>query len=219
MPEAVNSKRRYRSGRRSAQAADTRDAVLEAACRLFVTTGWQKTTIAAIARTAGVSVETIYAVFGNKLALLEALVTRAIRGAAPETPLLDQAVPRALAAETDQHRQVVIFAADIAAVLSRVAPLAAVVRSAAETDPQMATLYRQLHNGRRNNLHFVIRALLANGALRVDEAGATAQLWRLASPELFLLLRDVEGLSSEAYAEWLTATLSAILLPLSLIHI
>jgi AcrR family transcriptional regulator len=214
MPESVNPKRRYQSARRTAQAADTRVAVLDAAQKLFVETGWQKTTIAAIARAAGVSSETIYAVFGNKTALLEALVTLAIRGAQPETPLLEQAVPRAIAAERDQRRQLHIFACDIAQVLSRVAPLIAVVRSAAESDPQLSALYRQLHAGRRHNLGAVADALLANGPLRarLDRDAATSAIWRLASPELFLLLRDVDGLTTEDYADWLAATLSATLL-------
>lgn len=214
MAEPVNPKRRYQSARRSAQAADTRSAVLDAARTLFVDTGWQKTTIAAIARAAGVSAETIYAVFGNKTALLEALVAQAIRGAQQQTPLLEQAGPRAIAAETDQRRQLDIFAHDIAQVLSRVAPLVAVVRSAAEGDPELSVLYRQLHAGRRRNLDAVAGALLANGPLRenLDRDAATSAIWRLASPELFLLLRDVDGLDAEAYAGWLAATLAATLL-------
>lgn len=214
MAEPVNPKRRYQSARRSAQAADTRSAVLAAARTLFVDTGWQKTTIAAIARVAGVSAETIYAVFGSKTALLEALVAQAIRGAQPQTPLLEQAGPRAIAAETDQRHQLDIFARDIAQVLSRVAPLVAVVRSAAEGDPELSALYRQLHAGRRRNLDAVAGALLANGALRagLDRDAATSAIWRLASPELFLLLRDVDGLDTEAYAGWLAVTLAATLL-------
>ena len=214
MAEPVNPKRRYQSARRSAQAADTRGAVLDAARGLFVDTGWQKTTIAAIARAAGVSAETIYAVFGSKTALLEALVALAIRGAQPQTPLLEQAGPRAIAAEHDQRRQLDIFARDIAQVLSRVAPLVAVVRSAAESDPQLAALYRQLHAGRRRNLEAVAEALLANGPLRenLDREAATSAIWRLASPELFLLLRDMDGLTTEAYADWLGETLAAALL-------
>jgi AcrR family transcriptional regulator len=214
MVEPVNPKRRYQSARRSAQAADTRGAVLDAARGLFVEAGWQKTTIAAIARAAGVSAETIYAVFGSKTAMLEALVALAIRGAQPETPLLEQAAPRAIAAEPDQHRQLEIFARDIAQVLSRVAPLVAVVRSAAESDPQLSALYRQLHAGRRRNLEAVAEALLANGSLRdgLDREAATSAIWRLASPELFLLLRDIDGLTTEAYADWLATTLAATLL-------
>jgi AcrR family transcriptional regulator len=214
MAEPVNPKRRYQSARRSAQAADTRSAVLDAARALFVDTGWQKTTIAAIARAAGVSAETIYAVFGSKTAVLEALVAQAIRGAQPHTPLLEQAGPRAIAVETDQRRQLDIFANDIAEVLSRVAPLVAVVRSAAEGDPELSALYRQLHAGRRHNLDAVAGALLANGPLRagLDRDEATSIIWRLASPELFLLLRDVDGLDTKAYAGWLAATLAATLL-------
>lgn len=214
MSDRVNPARRYRSDRRSAQAAGTRRAILVAARELFVADGWQKTTIAAIARKAGVSPETVYAVFGNKRAVLDTLLTAAVRGAAPDTPLLEQPTPRAIAAETSQQRQLAIFARDIAAVLSRMAPLMAVVRSAGETDQQLADLYRNLHAGRRRNLQFVIEALRANGPLRqATVADATAQLWRLVSPELFLLLRDQEGMTPEDYADWLADTLAVTLLP------
>lgn len=214
MTEAVNPKRRYASARRSAQAADTRGAVLDAARDLFVREGWQKTTIAAIAREASVSNETVYAVFGNKRAVLEALVVRAIRGQQQETPLLEQPGPRAIAAQTDQRRQLTLFAQDITQVLSRVAPLVAVVRSAAEADDEIENLYRQLHTGRRRNLEFVADALIANGPLRdgMDREKTVETVWRLASPELFLLLRDISGLSPEAYADWLSDTLAAALL-------
>lgn len=214
MTEVVNPKRRYRSTRRSEQAADTRAAILDAARELFVVDGWQKTTIAAIAKAAGVSAETIYAVFGNKPALLEALVTAAIRGAQHETPLMDQPGPRAIAAEPNQRRQLEIFARDITQVLFRVAPIVAVARSAAESDPQLADLYHALHAGRRRNLQFVADALLANGPLRngQNSATATSTIWRLTSPELFLLSRDVDVLTEDDYTTWLSATLTSTLL-------
>ena len=61
MLETVKPKRRYRSTRRSEQAAGTRAAVIDAARQTFMRDGWQQTTIAAIAQRAGVSAETVYA--------------------------------------------------------------------------------------------------------------------------------------------------------------
>ncbi len=213
--EPVKPKRKYASRRRANQATDTREAVIAAARQLFIGAGWQGTTIAAVARAAGVSNETIYAVFGNKQALLRAVIERAVRRADPTVPLLEQAGPGAILAAADQRAQLAMFARDITEVLGNVADLMAVVRMAAATDAELAALYRGLHEGRRRNLSFVARALLEKGPLRhgMDAEAATALIWRLASPELFLLMTDIEGLKAKSYAEWLTGALVDALLP------
>jgi AcrR family transcriptional regulator len=214
MDDPVKPKRRYASARRNEQAADTRAAIIAAARRLFVSTGWKATTIAGVAREAGVAAETVYAAFGNKQGLLKAVIEATIRRGQPDVQLLEQAGPKAIAAAATQREQLVLFAHDITQVLGGVAELMAVVRAAAETDPEMAVLYRGLHAGRRRNLGFVATALLARGPLRggMSEPEATAVLWRLASPELFVLLKQVEGLDAEAYADWLAKMLQAAML-------
>jgi AcrR family transcriptional regulator len=214
MNDPVKPKRKYDSSRRAVQAADTKKLVIDAARALFVASGWQATTIAAIARVAKVSPETIYSTFKNKETILKAVVEKAIRGDRPDTPLLAQGGPSAIAQATRQPEQIALFAKDIARVLSNVAEVMAVLRSAAEADPNLLKLYAALHEGRRRNLSFVAAALIGNGPLRddMDASTATTHLWRLASPELFLLLTKVEGLSTEAYSQWLRETLEAQLL-------
>ena len=101
MTDRVKPKRRYRSPRRAAQAKETQQAILDVAGKLFVATGWSRTTIAAIAEAASVSKETIYAVFGNKRAILQRLISDAIRGSTPDLPLLEQPGPREIKADKD----------------------------------------------------------------------------------------------------------------------
>ena len=214
MDDVKPSPRRYRSPQRLRQAAETRESVLTAARAVFLAQGWSQATIAGIARQAKVSNETVYAVFGSKAALLQELVARAVRGDAPAIPLTDQEMPRRIAAETDQSRQLDLFADDIAAVLERVAPLMDVARGAAAAADDIAGLLAGFHRGRRKNLEWFAAALLRNGPLRdgMDAVQAGAVLWRLASPDLFLLVRRVEGLSTEAYAAWLAQSLKLLLL-------
>lgn len=214
MKEVKPAKRPYRSPRRAAQAAQTREAILAAAERQLVDAGWKNTTIASIASAAGVAPETIYAGFGSKKMLLQELVVRAVRGAAPAIPLVHQPERQALAEEKNQSRQIDLFASDIASVLDRVAPLMDVVRSAAEGDDEIVALYAELHRGRRKNLEWFAETLLQSGPLRngMDTTAVTDVLWRLASPELFLLVRRVEKLSSGYYVNWLATTLKALLL-------
>lgn len=214
MPDVKLRTRTYRSPKRAADAAETREDVLAAARELFVEKGWTKTTVAGIASKAGVSAETIYAGFGTKKALLMELIVRAVRGARPNTPLLEQETPAGIAQETDQARQIELFCDDIAKVLGRVAPLMEIARSAGETDAEIATLHSELHRGRRRNLEWFAGALLRNGPLRngMDERKAGSILWRLASPELFLLMRRVEGTSERSYAGFLATSLKLLLL-------
>jgi AcrR family transcriptional regulator len=215
LSEPVKPKRKYASTRRAGQAAETREAVIAAARAMFISAGWQGTTIAGVARAAGVSAETIYAVFGNKQALLRAVLERAVRRTAPEVPLLDQQGPQAVAAATDQRTQIALFCQGITEVLGSVAELMAVVRMAATSDADLAVMYRDLHAGRRRNLAFVARSLGEHGPLRngMDADAATTLMWRLASPELFLLMTQVEAVTPSAYAEWLEQALIDALLP------
>ncbi|KQV08837.1 TetR/AcrR family transcriptional regulator [Devosia sp. Root105] len=215
MTEQPEPRRKYQSRLRQQQAADTRGAIVAAARRLFIANGWQGTTIAAVARAAGVSAESVYAVFGNKSALLLGVVQSAVRRGDPATPLVEQAGPRAVAAARDQAEMLRLFARDIVQVLLSVAEIVAVLRVAAEADPEMAKVYDAIHAGRRENLALVAKALAGKGPLRdgMSEAAALAQIWRLASPELFLMLTRIEGFTPEQYAAWLEHTLGQLLLP------
>ena len=60
MSDDVKPRRRYDSTRRQAQAARTRQDILAAAHDLFLERGYAGTTLAAIAKAAGVVVETVY---------------------------------------------------------------------------------------------------------------------------------------------------------------
>ena len=64
---------RYSSPLRRQRAADTRDRIAVAARELFAVNGFAGTTIAGIAAKAGVSVQTVYATFGTKGAIVSAL--------------------------------------------------------------------------------------------------------------------------------------------------
>lgn len=215
MSEEPRKRRAYRSRVREDRAAKTRAAVIAAARKSFIRDGWQATTIAAVAGAAGVSAESVYAIFGNKTQLLLAVVQAAVRRSEPDTPLVEQAGPQAVASAPDQATALRLFAEDITRVLSAVADMVAVVRVAAQADPAVEGVYRTIHSGRRENLRVFARALSGKGPLRgsLSEDDVLDEVWRLASPELFLLMTRTEGLSLPAYARWLECTLGRLLLP------
>ncbi len=84
----------YHSPRRQEAAAQTRQAILDAARRLFAERGYAATTIQEIASAARVAVATVYASVGGKPRLLDELVT----SAAADTRL-QEAADRVAAAE------------------------------------------------------------------------------------------------------------------------
>lgn len=82
--------RRYDSSRRARQAAQTRADIVLAAGKVFRESGWSGATLAAIAREAGVAVETIYSGFGSKSGVLKAAFDAAIVGDADPVRLVDR---------------------------------------------------------------------------------------------------------------------------------
>jgi AcrR family transcriptional regulator len=212
MPDDVKARRPYRSVRRREQAVETRERVLDAAALLFGRRGFESATIAAIAAEAGVSAETVYAGFRNKRTLLGELIRRAVRGA-ERSPVPLQAGPQALAAVTDQREQLRLFAADVSLRLERVGPLVEVLTTAALSEPELAGLLSKIHSERLENLRVLVTALSANGPLRLASEEALDTVWALASPDLYRLLTQTRSWSREAYCEWLSASLAALLLP------
>jgi|SRR5579862_6385159 len=204
-------RRSYRSPRRREQAERTRERVLDAAAALFVERGFDGASVGAIAQAAGVSDETVYGRFQNKRALLGELVQRAVRGDDP-APVLEQPGPRAVAAATDQHEQLRLFAADIVLRLERAAPLLAVVAGAARSEPELAALLGRLHGERLKNLRRFVEVLASNGPLRLRDDRAAETVWAVTSPELHQLLVRVGGWTRRRYTQWLSETLEALLL-------
>jgi AcrR family transcriptional regulator len=204
-------RRPYRSRVRQEQAERTRSQILDAAAKLFVERGYDQASIAAIATEAGVSPETVYARFRNKRTLIGELMQRTVRGSDPR-PIPEQDAPRALAAETDQRVQLRLFAGDLVSRMERAAPLAAVVASAARSDPELAKLYARLQRNRLENMATFVDALAANGPLRVPGDQALDTVWALTSPELHQLLLGTRGWTSDHYRDWLVDSLVATLL-------
>lgn len=215
MTQSSKPKRQYNSTRRQAQANETRKQILDSAKKLFSLQGYSGATIDSIAQEAGISPETIYAVFGNKRTILTSLIDLSVGGDNLPIPLLQRSGPQAVLEENDPVRVLKLFAQDISAILERVAPIFEITRIAAKTDTDIADLLKNMLDQRMRNLEVVTQHLSALGSLRegLDEAKATENIWVTTSPEVFnLLLRD-RGWTKEQYIHWLSDTLIRLLLP------
>ena len=210
MNEDGSPRRAYRSDRRREQAQETRRRMLEAAGRLLAQRGYAGTTIAAVAREAGVAPETVYAAFRNKRTLVGELVRASVRGAGSAPPASEQAGARAVAAAPAQADQIRLFAADVSARLERVGPVLEALAAAAE--PELAQLRANVDRDRLEGMRRFVSALERHGPLRLDAGAAAETVWALASPELHSLLRGRRGWPPERYSAWLGEALAAVLL-------
>jgi AcrR family transcriptional regulator len=169
----------------------------------------------AIAGEAGVAVQTVYAAFGTKRAILSRLVDIAVVGDERPVPLLEREGPQAVVHERDQRRQIAMFAQGITEIMGRVSPLFAVIRAAAPAEPEIATLLGGLLQQRLEGMRFFVDALAANGSLRagMTRGRAAETVWALSSPEVHRLFTVTRGWSPKRYEAWLQDMVEAALLP------
>ena len=215
MPEPVKT-RRYDSPVRREQARQTRAAVVQAAQRRFLADGYASTTLAAVARDAGVSVDTVYAVFGSKRGLLAAVMDVNVGGDDEPLDVLDRELPQRMRAESDQRRQISLFATGMAGELERMRPLDDVLRSAAAADPDVAAARHEQNDVQRHAaMATVVGWVRARGQLRseLDDAAAADVVWTLTSPEVHHMLLTTRGWTRSQYETWLRETLERALLP------
>ncbi len=195
-------KRRYDASGRRAAAERTRAQVLHAARELFLTRGYARTSVADIARTAAVSVDTLYAAVGRKPQLLLAVHDMELAGGDAPVDAEQRDYVREIRAEPTAIGKISIYAAALAQILPRTVPLLISLRTAGETDPECGELYRTITERRARNMRLFAADLRGTGELRADlDDDAVADLvWSMNGPDYFEALRS-RGRTPEQYAE------------------
>jgi AcrR family transcriptional regulator len=200
-------KRSYKSPLREEQARQTRERILDAALSLFESHGYGATSVASIAREAGVVPETIYAGLGSKRGIVDALIERAVP---PQ-------IVGALGAEWTAR------AGDPAAQLDVIAHFSTTFWT--QNDP-LATVFRQGTGDAEIGEEWSKRQALRRGlfgsfladwpidAFRAGLSPAEAGqiLWALSGDELFHLLVRECGWLAEGFETWLAGALKRELL-------
>jgi AcrR family transcriptional regulator len=213
MSDDVKSGARHAGGR-GAQARATRRRIIDAATTLFIADGYAATTLEHIAERAGVAVQTVYFHFGNKRTVLKEAVDVAAVGDDEAVPLLERPFFEQLEAEPDPRRLIALWVRGGRDILVRVAPIMRVVRDAAGIDPDMAAQWTTNEQQRETAYRVLARQLADRRALQrgmsIDDA--TDILIALVSIEVYLLLA-ARGWSPDRWEAWVTAMLSAALLP------
>jgi AcrR family transcriptional regulator len=212
MADAV--KRRYDASRRQAGARRTRGQVLEAARRLFVEGGYAETTVTTLAADAGVSPETVYATFGSKAGVLKALFDVTVVGDDEPVGLVDREVVRRIRDEPDARLALARYAAFVAEVNPRLAPVQLLIESAAPGDPAIAALTADVARQRLHGMSLLAAKLADEGALATGVSADEARdvLWTTNSAQVFDLLVNQRGWPLPRYQRWLASTWEALLL-------
>jgi len=202
MAESV--KRPYESPRRRAQAEATRHQILEAAQRLFERQGYAATTMAAIAREAGVALKTVYVAFDTKGGLLRALWHLLLRGDEADVAVQDRSWYRAVLAEPDPARRLELAARNSRAVKERAGALLQAIHAGAAVDEDVAGLWARIEGDFYENQRAIVQGLAEAGALRdgFDADRAADILWTLNHPDVWHLLVHVRGWSPGQWQAW-----------------
>lgn len=208
----VKKRRSYDSSSRLVQARRNRTAILDAAERQFLDRGYAATTVAGIAREAGVSAETVYKSFGGKAGLVGAIYERRLMGRQQASVYERSDAMRKH--ETDPHKILRYWAGLIAELGPELNPIRLLMRSAAEVDPDAAAVLERSDSERLTRMRQNARFLAARGYLRpgVTATEAADVLWTYTSAEFYELLVHRRGWSLRRFERFVGDTLEAAFL-------
>jgi AcrR family transcriptional regulator len=197
--------RSYDSPRRRAQAAETRRAILDAARRLFEEGGYPSTPVPSIAAEAKVALKTVYLAFETKAGLLRAVWEARLGGEEEAIPVLDRSWFREVTTEADPVQKLRLVAAQSRRVKTNSGALLEVIRTAAVSDPEIATLWSDIEAKLLRLQRAIVDQLdetksLARGLTRRE---ATDVMWTLNHPTVWHLLVRERRWSPTRYETWL----------------
>ena len=203
----ATSRRERAEGERRA----TRARVVQAATELFARNGYTGTTMADIAREAGVAMQSVYSAGRSKADLLQAAVQRAVAGDDANLLVHQRPAYAAVAAEPDPVRQVHLLVDLIVEVQQRSAPIQTALRQAAAVDESVARTLAEEHRRRLETFGAIV-GMLPPDRLKHSPSESADTAWAVASAEVFILLRTVRGWTWDEIRQWLRRTLVDALL-------
>jgi AcrR family transcriptional regulator len=196
-------RRSYDSTRRRRQADETRSAIIRAARDLFVERGYGHTTLADVARAAGVSVETIYASVGNKAALLHKAWDITVGGDDQDIAFHERPEALAIRNEPDLARRLMLHAALSTRTAQRIAPFQLMVHAAAGAEPAAAAMLEEMGRQRLVGIGVMAAEVARTGQLAVSEEDCRDVIWSMTDGMLWHRLVKERGWTNERFAEWL----------------
>jgi AcrR family transcriptional regulator len=179
--------------------------IIDTARRLFEEGGYAATAVPSIAAAAGVAVKTVYLAFESKAGLLQAVWEARLGGEEEATPVLQRRWMRELTNEARPTEKLRLLAAQSRRVKTATGPLLEAIGTAAATDPEIATLWKEIQAKLLRVQRAVVDQLDALDSLRppLEAAEAADILWTLNHPSVWHLLVRERGWSPARYEQWL----------------
>jgi TetR/AcrR family transcriptional regulator, regulator of autoinduction and epiphytic fitness len=192
-------RRAYHAPNRAAAADRTRRTILTAAKVIFEDLGWARTTMPAIAGSAGVSVKTVEAHFGTKAKLLAEVVSSL------ERVEVDIEATRHFQNAVSAMAAIPSHAKYATPVVARTARIAAVVDEAAATDGRLEELAARMRNNRRYGAHWAAKTIMGRRGLAPDLTFEEAERVFLfaTDPATYRTLTGELGLDDDGVREWM----------------
>ena len=207
MVKPVEGKRTYSTTLRQEQAQITKNRILDAASGLFVERGYSGVTVEDIAHEAGVAYQTVYAVFGTKLAVAQAIIWSSF-----QTEGIDRLMAESRASgDLKVHIRIGV---QIARRLNE--RFATIVRFMRESgDPALMAEYQKIEGLRFEQIRAQLSPVLKTaGQLRrgISPADALSSIWAMTGTDLYNQLVSGRRWTASRYEEWLKDALLNMLL-------
>jgi AcrR family transcriptional regulator len=181
---------------RRQRAAQTRRRMLDAAITCFTTAGYDGTTMAQIAKQAGVAVQTLYFTFHTKAQLLQQTLDRAVLGDAPPIPPPQTQWYQAMQAQPAIRPALEHLVSGASQIMQRVAP-------------GVAEVWANAERLRLDGYRAIIALLAAKQPLAAHHTPDTAAdvLFVLLGPDTFRAFTQGRGWPLSQWQAWVTTTL------------
>lgn len=206
--------RPYVSDVRSQAAEGTRARILQASKTLFAGRGIDRVTVEQIAKKAGVSASTVFALYKSKAGILRELIRSALFGQRFQVALAR------LEGETDPIRLIALTANVARAIYEAESSQLGLIRGVSAFSPALGKLEKEFENLRFQMQKERVKLLFAQSKQRkeltLDEARRI--MWMYTSRDVYRLLVHEGGWTPNRYQKWLSSTLVNALVNPALRH-
>jgi AcrR family transcriptional regulator len=208
-------KRNYDASGRRERARARQQAVVLAAKELFERDGFRATTITAVAKSAGVSAESVYKGFGTKATLAKAVFDFVIAGDDEPVPMVQRSEAQAIQAEPDVRRKIALYVEGLARRQERSAKVQILIRDGRHADGTLEEIWQKLLDERLFGMGLLATHLVDSGQLRpgIETDEVRDVLWTYIAVELYELLVLTRTWPLDRYTTWLTQAITAALCP------
>ncbi|MFD2471467.1 TetR/AcrR family transcriptional regulator [Amycolatopsis silviterrae] len=206
--------RQYSAPQREEKAQATRAHIVRTARALLLDGGgYAGMTITGLAKTAGVSPQTVYNSVGGKAEVIKAVYDVLLAGDEEQTPMSERPEFRRVADAVDVPSYAAAYAAWSRTIYDRVGPLLGVlVAHGPGGDPVLEAFVATIDTERRRGNTHSLRGIAERGQLASrDFDEAVDAVWTLTAPEVYDRLVQRCGWKPAAYERWLAKQLAAVL--------